>query len=46
MDMVVAPDAVSVQDVEDAAGLIAGHVRETPLLAAGELGGGWAPGCC
>ncbi len=38
MDMVVAPDAVSVQDVEDAAGLIAGHVRETPLLAAGELG--------
>jgi threonine dehydratase len=38
MDMVVAPDAVGVQDVEDAAGLIAGHVRETPLLAAGELG--------
>ena len=38
MEMVVAPDAVSVQDVEDAAGLIAGHVRETPLLAAGELG--------
>jgi threonine dehydratase len=36
--MVVAPDAVNVQDVEDAAGLIAGHVRETPLVAAGELG--------
>jgi threonine dehydratase len=27
-----------VQDIEDAAGLIAGQVRETPLLSAGELG--------
>ena len=34
----MAPDAVSIQDVEEAAGLIAGQVRDTPLLAAGELG--------
>ncbi len=34
----MAPDAVRVQDIEDAAGLIAGQVRETPLLSAGELG--------
>jgi threonine dehydratase len=34
----VAPDAVSVQDIEEAAGLIGGLVRETPLLSAGELG--------
>ena len=38
MTMVVAPDAVSVQDVENAARHIAGQVRETPVLAAGELG--------
>jgi threonine dehydratase len=31
-------DAVSVRDVEEAARLIAGDVRETPLLPAGELG--------
>jgi threonine dehydratase len=31
-------DAVTVRDIEDAARLIAGDVRETPLLAAGELG--------
>jgi threonine dehydratase len=35
--MAVAPTAVSVDDVEDAARLIAGQVRETPLLPAGEL---------
>jgi threonine dehydratase len=35
--MAVTPAAVSVGDVEDAARLIAGQVRETPLLAAGEL---------
>jgi threonine dehydratase len=35
--MAVTPTAVSVDDVEDAARLIAGQVRETPLLAAGEL---------
>jgi threonine dehydratase len=35
--MAVAPTAVSVDDVEDAARLIAGKVRETPLLPAGEL---------
>jgi threonine dehydratase len=35
--MAVAPKAVSVDDVEDAARLIAGGVRETPLLATGEL---------
>jgi threonine dehydratase len=35
--MAVAPTAVSVDDVEDAARRIAGHVRETPLLSAGEL---------
>jgi threonine dehydratase len=33
----VTPTAVSVGDVEDAARLIAGQVRETPLLASGEL---------
>jgi threonine dehydratase len=31
-------DAVTLRDVEEAAGLIAGTVRETPLLPAGELG--------
>ena len=36
--MSVAPETVTSADVEDAARLIAGHVRETPLLAAGELG--------
>jgi threonine dehydratase len=36
--MSVAPETVTHADVEDAARLIAGHVRETPLLAAGELG--------
>ena len=35
--MAVAPTAVSVADVEDAARRIAGQVRETPLLPAGEL---------
>ena len=35
--MAVAPTAVSVADVEDAARRIAGRVRETPLLPAGEL---------
>ena len=33
-----AGEAVTVQQVEDAARLIAGDVRETPLLPAGELG--------
>ncbi|MEA2361822.1 MAG: threonine dehydratase [Thermoleophilaceae bacterium] len=35
--MAVAREAVSARDVEDAARLIAGKVRETPLLPAGEL---------
>ena len=35
--MSVAPETVTSADVEDAARLIAGRVRETPLLAAGEL---------
>jgi threonine dehydratase len=35
--MAVAPTAVGVADVEDAARLIAGRVRATPLLSAGEL---------
>jgi threonine dehydratase len=35
--MAVAPTAVGVEDVEDAARLIAGRVRATPLLSAGEL---------
>src|SRR5918992_4434328 len=35
--MAVTPTAVSVADVEDAARVIAGRVRETPLLSAGEL---------
>jgi threonine dehydratase len=35
--MAVTPTAVSVGDVEDAARVIAGRVRETPLLPAGEL---------
>jgi threonine dehydratase len=35
--MAVAREAVSVDDVEEAAVLIAGNVRETPLLPAGEL---------
>ncbi|MEA2332540.1 MAG: threonine dehydratase [Thermoleophilaceae bacterium] len=35
--MAVANEAVTAQDVEDAAGLIAGKVRETPVLPAGEL---------
>jgi threonine dehydratase len=35
--MAVAREAVSARDVEDAAGVIAGHVRQTPMLAAGEL---------
>jgi threonine dehydratase len=35
--MAVAPEAVSVDDIEDAARLIARNVRETPLLQAGEL---------
>ena len=36
--MAVAREAVSIEDVEAAAGRIAGKVRVTPLLAAGELG--------
>jgi threonine dehydratase len=35
--MAVAPAAVSIEDVEGAARLIAGRVRETPLLPSGEL---------
>ncbi|MGH2715267.1 MAG: pyridoxal-phosphate dependent enzyme, partial [Thermoleophilaceae bacterium] len=35
--MAVVPSAVGVDDVEDAARLIAGKVRQTPLLSAGEL---------
>jgi threonine dehydratase len=35
--MAVAPTAVSVADVEDAARRMAGQVRETPLLPSGEL---------
>jgi threonine dehydratase len=35
--MAVAREAVSARDIEDAARLIAGKVRETPVLAAGEL---------
>jgi threonine dehydratase len=35
--MAVAPATVSIEDVEGAARLIAGQVRETPLLPAGEL---------
>jgi threonine dehydratase len=38
MRMSVAPETVTQADVEDAARLIAGQVRETPLLSAGELG--------
>jgi threonine dehydratase len=38
MDMSVAPEAVTHADIEDAARTIAGHVRETPMLPAGELG--------
>jgi threonine dehydratase len=37
MRMSVAPETVTHADVEDAARLIAGRVRETPVLAAGEL---------
>jgi threonine dehydratase len=36
--LVAVADAVTVRDVEDAARLISGDVRETPLLSAGELG--------
>src|SRR5918992_3285131 len=35
--MAVAPTAVGVADVEEAARVISGRVRETPLLSAGEL---------
>src|SRR3954466_2377778 len=35
--MAVAREAVSAHDVEAAARVIAGHVRETPILTAGEL---------
>jgi threonine dehydratase len=38
MRMSIAPDTVTHADVEDAARVISGHVRETPLLPAGELG--------
>lgn len=36
--MSVTPASVTHSDVEDAAALIAGHVRETPMATAGELG--------
>jgi threonine dehydratase len=36
--MSIAPDTVTHADVEDAARVISGHVRDTPLLPAGELG--------
>jgi threonine dehydratase len=36
--MSIAPDTVTHADVEDAARTISGHVRDTPLLPAGELG--------
>ena len=35
--MAVIPTAVGVEHVEDAARVLAGRVRETPLLSAGEL---------
>ncbi|MGH2764037.1 MAG: pyridoxal-phosphate dependent enzyme, partial [Thermoleophilaceae bacterium] len=35
--MAVAPEAVSVHDVEEAARRIAGKLRETPLVPSGEL---------
>jgi threonine dehydratase len=35
--MAVAPEAVSVHEIDEAAELIAGRVRETPLIPAGEL---------
>jgi threonine dehydratase len=35
--MAIAPDTVTAADVEDAARLIAGRVRETPMVSAGEL---------
>src|SRR5918996_3087775 len=38
MRMSIAPDTVTHADVEDAARTISGHVRDTPLLPAGELG--------
>ena len=36
--MSLAPEAVTHADVQEAAQVIAGHVRETPLMSAGELG--------
>jgi threonine dehydratase len=36
--MSIAPDTVTHSDVEDAARAISGHVRDTPLVPAGELG--------
>jgi threonine dehydratase len=36
--MSIAPDTVTHADVEDAARVIYGHVRDTPLVPAGELG--------
>jgi threonine dehydratase len=36
-DMAVVPEAVTARDVEDAGRLLAGKVRETPILSAGEL---------
>src|SRR5919106_1684188 len=38
MRMSIAPDTVTHADVEAAARTISGHVRDTPLLPAGELG--------
>jgi threonine dehydratase len=38
MRMSVAPETVTQADIEDAARLIEGQVRETPLVSAGELG--------
>src|SRR5918996_3777648 len=37
MRMSIAPDTVTHADVEDAARTISGHVRDTPLIPAGEL---------
>ena len=38
MRMSIAPDTVTHADIEDAERVISGHVRQTPLLPAGELG--------
>ena len=38
MKMAIAPHTVTHADIQDAERVISGHVRETPLLPAGELG--------